>query len=89
MAGDREARVRARAHELWEKEGRPADHEKRHWDQASAEIDEEVANSASGKAAGPRKRAAKKAVAVGSKPARKGAKAPDAPKRRRGKKAES
>lgn len=40
MAGpDQEDRIRQRAHELWEQEGRPTGAEERHWMQAVAEID--------------------------------------------------
>jgi hypothetical protein len=35
---DREAAIRARAHELWEQEGRPDGREHDHWLQAEAEI---------------------------------------------------
>ncbi len=86
MAGDREGRVRGRAHEIWEQEGRPTGQEKRHWDQASSEIDiEEVASA--GKAAGAKKRPGKKNVAAGSKPASKATIAADVAKPGRGKKA--
>lgn len=47
MARDRDARIRARAHEIWEKEGRPDGEEKRHWEQASREIDQQEAKSGS------------------------------------------
>jgi hypothetical protein len=38
MSGDREERVRQRAHELWEQAGRPEGQQERHWRQASQEI---------------------------------------------------
>lgn len=38
---DRESRVRMRAHELWEQEGRPEGRDTDHWEQASREIDAE------------------------------------------------
>lgn len=38
---DREARVRERAHQLWEQEGRPDGRHHDHWEQASREIDAE------------------------------------------------
>src|SRR5687768_8289682 len=41
MSEDREERVRQRAHEIWEREGKPHGHEKKHWEQASNEIDAE------------------------------------------------
>lgn len=31
---DREERIRRRAHEIWEREGRPEGREREHWDQA-------------------------------------------------------
>jgi len=39
MAGDRENRIREKAHQIWEKEGRPHGHDKRHWDEAERELD--------------------------------------------------
>ncbi len=36
---DREARIRRRAHQIWEREGRPDGHHDRHWHQAVREID--------------------------------------------------
>ncbi len=38
MPGDRESRIRDKAHELWEKEGRPHGSDKRHWEQAEREV---------------------------------------------------
>lgn len=38
---DREQRIRAIAHRLWEEEGRPPDQEKRHWDAAERMVDAE------------------------------------------------
>ena len=37
----REERIRIRAHELWEKEGKPEGADLRFWEQAMGEIDEE------------------------------------------------
>jgi hypothetical protein len=45
---DREERIRARAHEIWEKAGRPLGEDMRHWVQAAREIDEEDAAAATG-----------------------------------------
>lgn len=42
-ADDREARIRERAHRIWESEGRPEDRSAVHWDIASRIIDEEDA----------------------------------------------
>jgi hypothetical protein len=41
MNNKREARVRQRAHEIWERQGRPQGEENEHWAQASNEIDAE------------------------------------------------
>ncbi|MFC0202139.1 DUF2934 domain-containing protein [Paracoccus rhizosphaerae] len=46
---DRNERIRARAHEIWESEGRPEGRESEHWMRAEAEIsDEEVAEGPQG-----------------------------------------
>lgn len=46
---DRNERIRARAHEIWESEGRPEGREAEHWMRAEAEIsDEEVAEGPQG-----------------------------------------
>ena len=43
---DRNERIRKTAYELWEKEGRPAWQQERHWDEAKAIVEkEELANS--------------------------------------------
>jgi hypothetical protein len=88
MAGDREARIRARAHEIWEKEGRLPGEEIRHWEQASREIDAEEAESSPGTTAGAEKGSAEKDTTVGSKPGRKPPEGSGAPKRGRGKQPE-
>jgi hypothetical protein len=38
---DRIERIRARAHEIWEREGRPVGREREHWDRAVQEIEAE------------------------------------------------
>ena len=38
MADEREDRIRQRAYEIWEREGRPEGREERHWDAAKEEI---------------------------------------------------
>jgi hypothetical protein len=48
---DREERIRARAHEIWEQAGRPLGEDLRHWEQAAREIAEEDAASTPGGAA--------------------------------------
>jgi hypothetical protein len=50
MAADRDARIRERAHALWEREGRQHGQHDRHWAQAVAEIDAEDAQAKHGKA---------------------------------------
>jgi Protein of unknown function (DUF2934) len=67
MAGDREARIRARAHELWEKEGRPEGEEKRHWEHAAREIEREDAGSKTTAKRAPGKTTAKPKAAAGAK----------------------
>ncbi len=41
MGNERELRIRERAHEIWEREGRPDGHDQQHWELASREIDAE------------------------------------------------
>ncbi|UCI28178.1 DUF2934 domain-containing protein [Mesorhizobium sp. B2-8-5] len=38
---DGEERIRQRAHEIWEREGRPEGRQQEHWDQAVQEIEPE------------------------------------------------
>jgi Protein of unknown function (DUF2934) len=40
---DREARIRRRAHEMWEAEGRPEGQADRHWSRAAEDLDREDA----------------------------------------------
>ena len=40
---DREARIRRRAHEIWEAEGRPEGQADRHWSRAAEDLDREDA----------------------------------------------
>jgi hypothetical protein len=42
MTEDRERRIRERAHEIWEQEGRPEGRQEEHWRQASQEIGDEL-----------------------------------------------
>jgi len=73
MAGDRDERIRKRAHEIWESEGRPEGAHHEHWLKASSEVDaEDAAPAEKPKAAkaSPRKpRQPKAAAAEVSKPA--------------------
>ena len=41
--GDREDRIRQRAHEMWEAEGRPEGQADRHWSRAAEDLDREDA----------------------------------------------
>ena len=41
MDDDREDRIRARAHEIWQREGSPKGHENDHWKEAEQELDAE------------------------------------------------
>jgi hypothetical protein len=41
MIMDRMERIRLRAHEIWEREGRPEGREREHWDQAVQEVEAE------------------------------------------------
>ena len=43
---DRENRIRRRAHEIWEREGRPHGRDAEHWRQAEREIDGEASAGA-------------------------------------------
>lgn len=43
-----EDRIRARAHEIWEREGRPEGRELRHWDEARLEVEAEERAGAAG-----------------------------------------
>lgn len=40
MENDRETRIRERAHEIWERAGKPEGLQDEHWEQASREIDQ-------------------------------------------------
>jgi hypothetical protein len=39
MSEDREHRIRQRAHEIWEHEGRPSGRDREHWERARQDID--------------------------------------------------
>jgi hypothetical protein len=39
---DRDDRIRRRAHEIWEREGRPHGKDAEHWEQAQREVDAEA-----------------------------------------------
>jgi DUF2934 family protein len=62
VTDDRQDRIRQRAHEIWEKAGRPEGAHQEHWEQATAEVDSAVAKP---------KKAAKKADAKPPKTAAK------------------
>ncbi|RFC65717.1 MULTISPECIES: DUF2934 domain-containing protein [Mesorhizobium] len=61
MSGNRDERIRERAHAIWDREGKPEGAAQRHWQQAEGEIEKE--DSAPKKAAA-KKPAAKKPVAT-------------------------
>ncbi len=46
MDSDKEARIRQRAYEIWQREGRPHGRDAEHWQQAEAEIMAEAAVAA-------------------------------------------
>jgi hypothetical protein len=50
---DREERVRARAYDLWQREGGSHGSHERHWSEASRQIDEESMTSSLGVVPGP------------------------------------
>ncbi|TPI10967.1 DUF2934 domain-containing protein [Mesorhizobium sp. B4-1-3] len=60
---DREERIRQRAHEIWEREGRPEGRQQEHWDQAVQEIESEGSEAERGPVTPD------PAVGVGSDPA--------------------
>jgi hypothetical protein len=41
MGDDREERIKARAYEIWQREGSPESHENAHWKEAEQELDAE------------------------------------------------
>jgi len=51
MASNHEEKVRTRAYEIWEREGRPTGRAQQHWEQARREIENE---SRQGQAPSPR-----------------------------------
>ena len=73
MTDDRQERIRQRAHEIWEKAGRPEGAHQAHWDQATAEVDGAAAKP---KKAAPKKAAAKPAKAAAAKAAKPAAAKP-------------
>jgi Protein of unknown function (DUF2934) len=56
MSTETEDRIRERAHQIWEREGRPSGREAVHWDQAARDIEaeEKVAGAAGGSSGTPR-----------------------------------
>ncbi|MGN6551425.1 MAG: DUF2934 domain-containing protein [Pararhizobium sp.] len=45
---DREERIRRRAHEIWEREGRPEGREQEHWDKAVQDVEAEESEASRG-----------------------------------------
>jgi hypothetical protein len=73
MADDRQNRIRQRAHEIWEQEGRPEGAHERHWRQAENEM-------AAADAKPVKMPAATRKPAASAKPAAAKAAGPDAAK---------
>ena len=48
MAGQKDDRIRERAHAIWEREGRPDGREQDHWEQARREVENEESADRSG-----------------------------------------
>lgn len=70
MTADFESRVRQRAHEIWERDGRPQGRDREHWAQAEAELRAEERKSATKKPAAAKEPKAKPAAKPsGEKPA--------------------
>lgn len=80
---DKEERIRARAHKLWEDEGRPEGSHERHWAEAERHVDAELgaAKKPARKPAAPKKAAAAPEVKSAPATAPAKAKATAAPKR--------
>lgn len=73
MADDRQERIRQRAHEIWEREGRPHGAHERHWHQAAGEIEIEESKGkkpARAAAVKPTKAAAPAKPKAAAKPAK-------------------
>ena len=69
---DREQRIRAIAHRLWEEEGCPPDQEKRHWDAAERMVDAEERSRSVAPGLQPMSVETRpQAPSAGAKPARK------------------
>lgn len=49
---EREQRIRERAHQIWEEEGRPLGRDAEHWERASRQIEEELRYAVHSKRAG-------------------------------------
>lgn len=50
MDTDREDRVRRRAYEIWEREGKPNGHDREHWERAGREMGDEDIGKSTGSA---------------------------------------
>lgn len=62
MDQDRETRIRARAHALWEENGRQDGSHEAHWQQAEREVGEEESAKASAAQADPPQTSRRKSV---------------------------
>lgn len=69
MEDDRRERVRIRAHQIWESEGRPEGMHERHWAQAEKDVDEAGAGTVIQPAKKPAGATAAKSKAKGASPA--------------------
>ncbi|UKJ75649.1 DUF2934 domain-containing protein [Azospirillum brasilense] len=82
---DRAERVRRRAHDIWERDGRPEGRHDEHWAQAEAEVDDEIRaerQSEETESSAPDSSPKRRSKATGAKPAT--AKPKAAPKAARG-----
>jgi hypothetical protein len=72
MSDNREHRIRARAHAIWESQGQPHGADREHWDQAAKEIDAEEGTMDGAVAEKPARAAkpAKAKAAAAPKPAK-------------------
>lgn len=70
MTGDRQERIRNRAHQIWLDEGKPLGQHERHWAQAIADIDGEDAGGPKLDAPAPSPATGAAAPKAGRKPRR-------------------
>jgi hypothetical protein len=73
----KEERIRARAYELWEREGRSHGSHERHWLEATRQVEAEMAGEGAAAAVAPATKAPRKAAAVRAPAKRAAAPKPD------------